>query len=210
MKALTQLLVLSFLCFWFHSQAAAQSPARARTETGRDVLLYPDGTWKYAAEEAKAKQGSAFNKQTTASAAFTPQRGDFVIWYDPNKWRQERSREGDDIGHFKLVGTDGYAMILSEGLPMPTDSIKAIALDNAKEAAPDARIVSEERRTVNGKEVLCMVIQGTIHQIPFTYYGYYYGGKQGAIQVLTFTGQSLFAKHKTDFTEFLNGLEIKN
>jgi hypothetical protein len=60
----------------------------------------------------------------------------------------------------------------------------------------------------NGKEILCMKIDGTIEQIPFRYYGYYYGGKQGTIQLLTYTGQGLFEKYEADFLDFLNGLEI--
>ena len=101
-------------------------------------------------------------------------------------------------------------MVLSEGISIPISSLKKIALENAKAVAPDSKIVSEETRIVNGKEVLCLILEGTVEQIPFTYYGYYYGGKQGTIQVITFTGQSLFAKYKKEFTEFLNGLEIKD
>lgn len=56
--------------------------------------------------------------------------------------------------------------------------------------------------------LLCMKIEGTVKGIPFRYYGYYYGGKQGTIQILTFTGQTLFEKYEHDFTDFLNGLEI--
>ncbi len=210
MKVLPRLLALAFLSFFLGSQVLAQSVIRARTETGKDVILYPDGTWKYPPEESQPKHDSNYSKPASSRASYKPERGDFVIWYDEAKWRLQPRREADARAHFSLVGTDGYAMIISEGLPIPLESLKRIALDNAKEAAPDAKLVSEERRIVNGKELLCLVFEGTIQQIPFTYYGYYYGGKQGAIQVLTFTGQSLFAKYKKDFTDFLNGLEIKD
>ena len=209
MKTILRIMALALICFLPH-QTLAQNATRARTETGKDVLLYPDGTWKYAPEASSPKTNSSYNKGTAATTSYKPERGDFLIWYNPAKWRLEKSRTPDEMGHFSLIGTDGYAMIVSEGLPIPTESLKRIALDNAKDAAPDARIVSEETRVVNGKEITCLVMEGTIEKIPFTYYGYYYGGKQGTIQVLTFTGQALFAKYKDDFTEFLNGLEIKN
>ena len=36
--------------------------------------------------------------------------------------------------------------------------------------------------------------------IPFQYYGYYYSDKNGAIQVLTYTGQNLFDEYKEPIT----------
>lgn len=63
-------------------------------------------------------------------------------------------------------------------------------------------------RTVNGKTVMVLVIEGSVKGIPITYYGYYYGDKDGAIQVVGSTGQGLFAKYEAEFTKFLNGLEI--
>jgi len=202
--------LLLVLLFVLHHHASGQSVTHARTEGGKDVILYPDGTWKYAPEAALAKSGSDYVRPTSARAPYKTERGEFVIWYDETKWRISPGHKDDDIGHLSLIGTDGYAMIVSEGLQIPLETLKGIALENAKQAAPDARIASEEMRVVNGKKVLCLIIEGTIQQIPFTYYGYYYGGKQGTIQLITFTGQSLFTKYKKDFTDFLNGLEIKD
>ena len=51
-------------------------------------------------------------------------------------------------------------------------------------------------------------INGTLKQIPFAYYGYYYGGKEGTIQVITYTSQNLLKKYEQVSTEFLNGLVI--
>lgn len=53
-----------------------------------------------------------------------------------------------------------------------------------------------------------MKFEGTVRGISLTYYGYYYGGKQGAIQLLSFTGRDLFQKYEKDLTDLLNGLEI--
>jgi hypothetical protein len=210
MKTIPRLLAFTLFFLLPTGFTFAQNPVRARTETGKDVLLYPDGTWKNAPDVPASSHNSTFSKPATARMSYKPSRGDFTIWYDPTKWRLQQDRTGDDKGHFSLIGTDGYAMVIAEGLAIPSESLKQIALQNAQDAASDARIVSEEKRIVNGTEVICLVIEGTIQQIPFTYYGYYYGGKQGTIQMLTFTGQNLFAKYKPDFTEFLNGLEIKN
>jgi hypothetical protein len=44
--------------------------------------------------------------------------------------------------------------------------------------------------------------------VPVTYYGYYYGGPAGAVQVLTSTGRSLIRSYEKDFLEFLSGLRV--
>jgi len=87
-------------------------------------------------------------------------------------------------------------------------ALKKVVLDSAVQAAPDAKILSEEKRIVNGHELLCLKIEGSVSQIPFTYYGYYYSGNGGTLQLITFTSQNLFAEYQKDFTDLLNGLEI--
>ena len=93
-------------------------------------------------------------------------------------------------------------------LPLSPRTPREIALENAKAAAPDVKVLFEETRNINKKDVLCMKFNGTVRGIPLTYYGYYYGGKQGAIQLLSFTGTDLFEKYEKDMTDLLNGLEI--
>ena len=51
--------LLLFLLFAFASAVAAQVPIRAKSEAGKDVILYPDRFWKYAppvSEPAKREQ----------------------------------------------------------------------------------------------------------------------------------------------------------
>ena len=99
-------------------------------------------------------------------------------------------------------------MLIAERLSIPTETLKKIALANAKEAAPDVRVISEEKRTLNGKEILCLKMIGTMQNIPFIYYGYYYSGSEGSLQVVTYTVQNLFDEFKSDFEDFLNGTQI--
>jgi len=210
MKPVFLSLLLLLLCFSGYQQTLAQAPTRARTEGGREVVLFPDGTWKFA-DEAKAKEPSdrRHQKSIGAKTLFKPSRGSFGLWYDEKKWKMapSQSEQGSRTG-FNLLDGDGYAIVIAEGLAIPLASLRQAAIGNAKAASKDAKVVFEESRTVNGTEVLFMQIDGTIQDIPFTYLGYYYGGKQGAIQVITYTGQSLVSKYKQEMEDFLNGLEV--
>ena len=53
-----------------------------------------------------------------------------------------------------------------------------------------------------------MQMGGTAKGIPFVFLGYYYSGKEGSIQVITFTADNLFDEYRKEFEEFLNGFEI--
>lgn len=187
----------------------AQETTRAKTEGGKEVILYADGTWKYVPEASAATSPElAHNKGALAKKLFKPERGSFGIWYDESKWREKRSTEPDDKAHFSFLAGDAYVMVIAEELAIPLVTLRNLAVANAKEAAPDAKVTKEEKRLVNGTEILMMKIEGTVQGIPFVYYGYYYGGKQGTIQIVGFTGQNVFAKYEAEFTKFLDGLEI--
>lgn len=189
-------------------EANAQNPTRARTESGREVLLYPDGTWKYAevATREPTRPG-AFNRPATADKAVTSQKVAFKIWIDQSKWKESRKASEAVEFQFAYVTGDAYAMAITERLSIPLSSLKEIAVTNAKGVAPDIRVVLEEERTVNGLKVMCLVMEGTVKGIGFTYYGYYYSDKTGTIQLVTYTGQTLFQEFKPELTKFLNGLE---
>jgi hypothetical protein len=137
-------------------------------------------------------------------------KGPFGVWIQKAKWNQDAPADPPDPIKitFSHVKGDGYAMIISERISVPMESLKNIALSNAKDVAPDIHVVLEEKRIVNGKNIICLQMEGTTQGVAFTYYGYYYGGPEGTLQVVTYTGSNLFAEYKPDFDDFLNGTQI--
>lgn len=178
---------------------------KATTESGKKILVFPNGTWKPDAE--KPAPGGQTSLPAGATAKLMINRGKSALFYNPKKWKVEKEEEG---GRSTLEHTegDGYSIIITERLEIPLEGLRNIALTNAKNAAPDAQIISEEKRRVNGKDVIALKIKGTISEIPFFYYGYYYSGKEGTIQAITYTAQNLFDEFKGDFEELLSGLVI--
>lgn len=134
---------------------------------------------------------------------------DYSIAYDSSKWVAIPGATGEDAEYeFEHVDGDVYALIIAERIEMDLESLKAVALENAQSVAPDAQIVFEEDRTVNGVQVHVMKIDGTIYGIAFEYYGYYYGGSAGTIQFITYTSLNLTDDYAADLTELLNGITI--
>ena len=187
---------------------AQDTPIRATTEDGRWVLLHANGKWEFEARPAEEPlSGARFERPPSSTAQREIFPNVAAIYYDPSKWTPQPS---DDRTRFTFEHTngDGYALVIKERIQVPLRSLKEIAFTNARNAAPDAAITYEDSRIVNGVKVICLQIQGTASGVPFTYFGYYYSGKAGIIQVVTYTGQNLFEEYQSDFQDFLNGLTV--
>ena len=86
---------------------------------------------------------------------------------------------------FTLKEKDAYAMLITEKIEMPIETLKKAAFDNARDAAPDIRLVKEEYRKVNNNIVILLQMNGTIKGIHFTYLGYYFSSAKRTVQFLT-------------------------
>ena len=178
---------------------ASFAEQRVRTAEGREVILRDDGTWIYADELKKAPK---------AVLQFQDKRGNYALYLPPNKWKKtEGLNESADV-QFRHVDGDAFAMVIAERFMLPLDTLKEAAISNIQDIDPAATVVKEERRKVNGREVLCMTINAKPKGIPATYYGYYYTGEEGSIQVITFTAQNLFKEIKPELDAFLNGFTL--
>jgi hypothetical protein len=185
---------------------------KASTESGQEVILHDDGTWTYVVKSTAAKiTGSAaeYTKDPSALLQYKGKRGTFALYLASGEWTQtSKSSNQAAEAQFQFKDGDLLALVVSERLAMPLDALKGVAVSYWKAVDADARIIKEEKRRVNGKEVLCLIANVKARGIPFTFYGYYYSGKQGAVQVVTWTGQNLFDELKPEMEKFLNGFVV--
>lgn len=185
----------------------------ALTEQGEKVILYPDGSWKYSSTDEPALREIPVNTNKLVKpddATFQVKSKSVpgaAIWISPKLWSFENGK-GEDAAEyeFNLRNEDAYGMMISEGIEIPLLSLRDIAIENARRAAPDLEIKEEEYRTVNGIKVLCLQMNATIRGIPFSYFNYYYSNKSGSIQLLTYTSATRFGAYRSRMEKLLNGL----
>ena len=184
---------------------------KAITETGDEVILYENGTWKYQnqedIEEVEIPTNiKEYTKDSNASFLIKSDNLNVGFWINPKKWSFGKGKNNPDA-EYELVlrNEDLYAMILSEKIEIPLNTLKTIAIDNAKASAPDIEVVKEEYRTVNGSKVLFLQMNGSMQGIKFSYYGYYFSSPEGTIQYITYTSQGLLKEYIDQCEELLNG-----
>lgn len=199
---LRRFLLLTALC---STTLLASDGIRATTADGRQVLLRPDGTYIFLSSPA----GGTANLPKNATKTLMSKKKFYSLAYDPSKWSEKPST--NDSAEFFLEHESGdvYAMTIVERLTMTPEALRTAVITNAQEVAPDIRIVSEQTRRVNGVDVMNLRLEGNMNGVPITYYGYYWAGQPGTVQIVTFTGQNLFEEYKGDMLELLNGLQLK-
>ena len=193
---------------------AAQT--NAVTSNGEEVILYSNGTWRFVNKEdsnvSKLDTNKiAFTKTSEATFLLKSNVTSVGINFNPKKWSFKKSTSNKDAEYsFQLKDNDAYGMMITERIEVPLESLKNIALENARNIAPDIKAVKEEYRNVNGVTVLFMQLNGTTQGIKFTYLGYYFSNEKGTVQLVSYTPQSLLNEYKTQLMELLNGLVVLN
>jgi hypothetical protein len=190
---------------------------RAITEKGEEVILYDDGTWKYENNDDINRTNiptnpNLFKKDNSSTFLLKSNKVEIGFWINPKEWSFKKSKNGSVLEYNLELKKEGnlLGLIITERVEMPLQSLRTMALINAKNASPDVEIVEEEYRNVNGLDVLFLRMNGTVQGMKFAYFGYYYSSSVGTVQFITYTFQNLIDKYLIDCEKLLNGLvEVK-
>lgn len=203
---------VALACSLFFVAVCSNAQTPAVTENGDEVILYDNGTWKYIREPEQRDPDmnpTPFSKSDNATFQVKSKKIPVSIWINPKKWAFQKSDPNDASEfEFTLKNEEAHGMLISEKIEIPLQTLKQIAFENAKEAAPDIQIVKEEYRTINNTKMLCMQMEGTIQGITFTYFGYYFANENGTLQFLTYTSKNLLSTYYEEMENLLNGLVI--
>ena len=185
---------------------------KAVTETGQEVILFEDGSWIYqnkkeALNNEISTNSRRFSKNKKSTFLLKSKKFNVGIYLDPKLWSFNTPTDNPEAEYeLQLKDGDLYGLIITEKVEIPVETLKVIALENAKAAAPNMNIVKEEFRNVNGLKVLLLHMNGTIQGIKFSYYGYYYSNSNGTVQLITYTSQNLLEGFKPKIEDLLNGI----
>ncbi len=208
--------LLSIMLFWLlllNISPTFSQEIKATTADGRDVTLNPNGTWQYVEQTGTPSRLDSelpqLFKPKSATALLRGKRVKYGLWYDRSKWILDQNIDNASA-EFELTHVEGdrYIVIIPERIQIPLETLRIAAIANAKKVAPDTRVSFEEKRLVNNKKLLCLKMDATIQGIPVSYINYYYSGKAGAVQLMSYTGQNLFEEYQSDIMDLLNGFEV--
>jgi len=93
-------------------------------------------------------RGQEFYRSLKATEKAEFARGRYVLFFNPEKWKRQKSEETERLTWNHRNG-DGYAQVISERIQIPLENLRKLALDNMKGVDPNAKITFEEKRQVN-------------------------------------------------------------
>lgn len=201
-----------FCCCLLLLAYGSRAQIMGTTDTGEKVILYSDGRWSYAERDSLIEaeiptNPKPFKKSKSANFLLKSTRTSTGFYLDPKAWTYTTPEDGASA-EYELDHKNGslYALIITEHLDLSLNALGNIALENARAAAPDVEVTSKEYRTVNGKKVLMMRMAGTISDIRFSYFGYYYTAKGISVQYLAYSSETFMEENLSIVEELLNGL----
>lgn len=208
-------LIFLFAAVTFSNGLFAQK--NAVTDDGVQVVLYDNGTWKYVNDSSGQGGDSAssigmnpkvYSKDLRSTFLLKSTKFDGLgVWLDPKKWSFKKVEDGSAPEYkLELKDESAYAMIITEKMSIPLETLRAVALTNAQKVAPDTRITHQEYRTVNGLKVLNLQLKGTIQGIKFEYFGYYYSNDRCTAQFVTYFSQGEAETYRPIAEQLVNGM----
>ena len=131
-------------------------------------------------------------------------RGAFALSYDPAKWKPQPTRE-PDVAQLVHVSGDAHVMVLTQRVEVDSAHLTEVVLAAARRATPDARVMSESWRTVNGLRTLLLRLDGVAGGNRVSVYSQAYSDASGTVQLAASTGTNLFDEYRRDFLELFAG-----
>jgi hypothetical protein len=189
---------------------------KAVTESGEEVILFEDGTWKFQkdtqiTEEKIPVNPKSFKKSTESTFLLKMNRANFGIYLNPKKWSFKKSDEDNDSEYeFELKKEELYGLVVIERIEISIEMLLQNAIEAAKLKSPDLKVVSKEYRNVNGLKVLFLEMHGSFAGTKLYFNGYYFSNENGTIQLLTYTSPNLGNTYRAEMETFLNGFVAFN
>ena len=179
--------------------------ARFAGQAPADPKASPIGPMEWT-QSGQIRKNSPPERSTAPSAPGTLQiNRNISLKYDPDRWRQTAPEQE---GQLTLAHSSGeaHAIVIVERIGVPIDSVRDIALANAQSVDPQAAIIFQQQRRINGVEFRFLKIEAERNSVPMAYWGCFYGGPFGTVQVVAYTAKSRLPEFEKEFTDLLNGI----
>jgi hypothetical protein len=209
--------LIKFIFFLLLVLAARSSFAqiKAVTENGDQVLLSPNGTWRYLEatknEDSIGTNPTRFAKSANANFLLKSKNISLGFLNDTKKLNFEKSTDNTTEYTFSLRDNSSVgAFVVVESVGMDLQALRKIALDNIQKEATSFNLIHEEYRSVNNLKILHVEINATVQGMQLVYLCYYYTDDFSTVQFISYISKNFVVQYKKAAEDFLNGLIVFN
>ncbi|MDZ4758053.1 MAG: hypothetical protein SGJ10_07945 [Bacteroidota bacterium] len=192
------------------SAIVSNAQLSATTADGSKVILYNNGTWNYADSAAKTsiERGGEYFKPFGTNCIIKGQDVKYVVVYDSSLWQLHDTaiNKQSDFSMSLKNSETSLALLIPEKTTASLESLRDIALANARKNSKNVVVLKQEYRKVNKKDILYLEFTTEVQGFTFLFMAYYYTSPVSCIQFVTYTEISNAEKEKPKMRDLLNGL----
>lgn len=146
-------------------------------------------------------------KSPEASKAQPATAGSGVLWLDPKEWSWVEAGS-EDVQTFLYLKGQAQARWIAKAQGGSAETLVAETLAKIRKLDHEARPVFNERRMVNGAEVLCVQIRAHQQNNEVVYFGYVFADEERSHQLYTISSGWTLSENYAEFTKLLDGLVL--
>ncbi len=200
--------------------------AQKREKTVREVRLIVIGSTLYlfSAEWPEGGTGAARAEQFFRSIQLKPDytnlllvqekerfrelvAGNFRLRYDATRWYRDPADTEPGIFNFLRIDEKAEAQFIAEVQPIE-GSIEAAVINTAREGAENVTVRKHGSKLRGATSVTELEFAARVQNVTYVNHGYFYSGKEGAVQLRGWAKDVDYGGVSGDITELLDGLAI--
>ena len=207
---ITTLILLSY-------QADAQ--IKAVTDEGKEVVLFDNGTWKFANEsDAKVLENittneTPFTKDKASTFLYRSKKVNAGVYVNPKIWKITDAFKTPvlEYAFVNSLNPNTFGLLVSENIEVGSlKNLKELVVISTQNRADYFKLKESEYRTVNGLKVLYLRYIANTKGLDFEYQTYAFLTDNGYCSLTSYAFAKYFDQNKAELDRFLNGLvEVK-
>ncbi len=211
MKITRSKLILITAILFLH-QISSLAQIKAITDTGDEVLLFNDKTWKFKSEKTVSIQKSTnyFSKGSNSTFLVKSKINGFGVHINPKSFEFKRdSKNSDNEFDFTNRKKTTYGFMINEGIEIPLSTLREFKINSLKDKVTSLDILDDEYRIVNGITILYLRIRAITKdtgETPIIFCMYFATAKSSTTQLISWTTETNFYKSSDEIFELLNGI----
>jgi hypothetical protein len=204
--------IISIIAILFLCQTSLMAQIKAVTDTGDEVILFNDKTWKFQNEKNVSIQKSTnyFSKGSNSTFLVKSKINRFGVHINPKVFEFKRdTKNSDNEFDFTNRKKTTYGFMINEGIELPLSTLRDYKVNSLKDKATSLDILDDEYRIVNGITILYLRIRLTTKDTgdtPLIFCMYFATAKSSTTQLISWTSETNFNKSSDEIFELLNGI----
>lgn len=201
-----------FISILFLCQISSFAQIKAITDTGDEVLLFNDKTWKFKGEKNVSIQKSTnyFSKGSNSTFLVKSKINGFGVYINPKSFEFKRdAKNSDNEFDFTNRKKTTYGFMINEGIELPLSTLREFKINSLKEKVTSLDILDDEYRIVNGINISYLRIRAVTKdtgETPLIFCMYFATAKSSTTQLISWTSETNFNKSSEEIFELLNGI----